>query len=115
MRVDNIVNALKIEQAKKGIFTDEADLLKVITIYLPHLDECCIIRQEAIHRIGIPDIVCCYKGRFVAIELKDDEGVQSELQKKWQREIEAAKGIYILADSVNPICDTFMQIAQGEN
>ena len=42
-----------------------------------------MIRQEAIHRIGIPDIVCCYKGRFVAIELKDDEGVQSLLQKKW--------------------------------
>lgn len=114
MTVDMIIRALKIEQIKYGVFTDEADLLKVVTEHLPRLDECCIIRQEAIHRIGIPDIVCCYKGRFVAIELKDDEGVQSELQKKWQKGIEAAKGIYILADSVNPICDTLMQIAQGK-
>lgn len=115
MRIDLFIKALKLEQAKYGVFTDEADILKVVTTYLHCLDECCIIRQEAIHRIGIPDIICCYKGRFIAIELKDDEGIQSELQKKWQRDIEAAKGIYILADSVNPICDTFMQIAQGEN
>lgn len=114
MQLTKIIQVLMEEQRKAKVFTDEADLIKIVSEYLPLIDECCIIRQEAIHRSGIPDFICCFKGRFIAIELKDNEGVQSSLQIKWQEKIEGASGIYILADSLYPICNIFLRVAQGK-
>lgn len=112
MTVEQICKVLKLGQAKAKVFTDEAALLSLVTETLPVLDECCIIRQEAIHRRGIPDLIACYRGYFIGIELKDNEGKQSSQQCKWQQKIEAARGLYILADNVTPICEALMQIAQ---
>ena len=50
---------------------------------------------------GLPDIIGCYKGRFIGIEVKDPEGNHptSELQKKRIREIRQAGGIAFTADT----------------
>ena len=58
---------------------------------------------------GDPDMVACYRGRYVAIEAKTPGGRQRYEQKDRQREIEAAGGIYILAydlDTIANILDT---------
>ena len=39
-------------------------------------------------RSGVPDIICCYRGRFVAIECKAGNNTITKLQ---HREIEAIK------------------------
>lgn len=52
---------------------------------------------------GDPDIISCYKGKFIAIEAKTPTGRQSDWQKLRQREIEDAGGIYILARSVDDV------------
>jgi Holliday junction resolvase len=52
---------------------------------------------------GAPDILACYKGKFIAIEGKANDGVQSSWQKLRQRQIEEAEGIYILAWSVEDV------------
>ncbi|KAI3350124.1 hypothetical protein [Clostridium botulinum] len=44
-------------------------------------------------RAGIPDIIACINGRFVAIELKADTGIVSELQKRNINLITESKGI----------------------
>lgn len=44
-------------------------------------------------KVGIPDIIACVNGRFVAIEVKAPHGRASELQKRTIRLIESAKGI----------------------
>lgn len=49
---------------------------------------------------GQPDIMGCYFGRFVGIEVKTDTGRQRPEQADWQAAIEAAGGCYILARSV---------------
>lgn len=43
-------------------------------------------------KAGIPDILCCYKGKFIAIEVKAPNGKASELQLFNLKKIEEAGG-----------------------
>lgn len=52
---------------------------------------------------GMPDIVVCYQGRFIAIEVKAPRGRQSEFQKEAEAAIKKAGGDYILARSLDDI------------
>lgn len=45
---------------------------------------------------GIPDILACINGRFVGIEVKQEKGKASELQKRNIRLINEANGIGII-------------------
>ena len=47
-------------------------------------------------RSGVPDILACIGGRFVAIEVKQDAGRVSALQEAHQRQIRAAGGVSII-------------------
>jgi hypothetical protein len=47
-------------------------------------------------RAGIPDLILCIKGVFIAIELKGDDGKPTELQKLNIKEINTAGGIGII-------------------
>ena len=49
--------------------------------------------------LGSADLVGCYKGRFIAIEVKATTG-QSDAQVCWQRAVERAGGLYVLAYDV---------------
>jgi len=50
---------------------------------------------------GSPDIICVIEGRYVGIEVKASKGRQSEHQKAFQRELEEAGGLYIIARSLS--------------
>lgn len=54
---------------------------------------------------GIPDIIACYKGYFLGIEVKAPGKLsnQSEQQKIHQRNIEKSEGIYLLTDSLDDV------------
>lgn len=45
---------------------------------------------------GIPDILCCINGKFVALELKREGGIASELQKRNVRLINESNGIALI-------------------
>lgn len=47
-------------------------------------------------RAGIPDLLYCVNGYFVAIEVKAENGTPSELQKYNVREIKKAGGIAVI-------------------
>ena len=49
---------------------------------------------------GLSDLVAVKNGRVVHIEVKTPKGRQSDWQKRFQRDLEAAGGEYILARSV---------------
>jgi hypothetical protein len=53
--------------------------------------------------LGSPDIICVINGRFIGIEVKAHGGKQSEHQKEFQRRLETAGGLYILAYSVDDL------------
>lgn len=46
---------------------------------------------------GIPDIISCVNGRFVAIEVKQEKGIASLMQKMHLKKIKESGGIGILA------------------
>lgn len=48
-------------------------------------------------RSGIPDLLICYKGSFIAIELKAEKGVVSALQDRELRLIRDAGGMGFIA------------------
>jgi VRR-NUC domain. len=50
---------------------------------------------------GISDLICCIKGRYVAIEVKQPgkEKTLTELQKKFLRDINECGGIAFMATS----------------
>ena len=49
---------------------------------------------------GTADILGVCNGRFVAIEVKTEDGRQSKVQQSWQRRIEQAGGVYAVVRSV---------------
>ena len=52
---------------------------------------------------GVPDIVACYNGRFIGIEVKADlkKNKPTALQQKNLREIDAAGGVALVIDAYN--------------
>ncbi len=61
---------------------------------------------------GIPDIICCYKGRFIGMECKLSGGRLTELQKRALAKINRAGGI---ARRVESVADAMEIIQQVEN
>lgn len=61
---------------------------------------------------GTPDIICCYMGRFLGIEVKRKGGVLSENQHKVKSEITRCGGVYTVAHDVSDVIRAIIQIKQ---
>jgi hypothetical protein len=48
-------------------------------------------------RKGVADIICCIRGRYVAIEVKFGKDRQSEHQKIYEQAVVDASGYYVIA------------------
>ena len=58
-------------------------------------------------RAGIPDFVMCWKGRFVAIEMKPPRGVLTPEQKAMHQDITLAGGLVHTVRSLDEFRDLF--------
>jgi hypothetical protein len=47
-------------------------------------------------RSGVPDIICCVNGKFLAIECKAGKNEPTELQKREIQNIQKARGIAVV-------------------
>lgn len=56
---------------------------------------------------GIPDIITCQDGNFLAIEVKrtNAKNTQRKAQKVNQKMIEKAKGVYLLVDTLEEVVE----------
>lgn len=52
---------------------------------------------------GVPDIICCYKGCFLGLEVKLPSGRLTELQKRAIEKINCAGGIACRVESVDDV------------
>jgi hypothetical protein len=59
---------------------------------------------------GIPDIIGCYKGLFVALELKVGKNKPTELQKYYINGIDRAMGISQVCYSMDEVEDFFRRV-----
>ena len=52
---------------------------------------------------GLPDIICCISGRFIAFEVKTESGKLTKLQESMITKIKAAKGEAFKVTSVEEV------------
>ena len=57
--------------------------------------------QNGMGRAGIPDIIACYRGRFLGIECKAGKGKTTALQDLELEKIRQAKGFAYVANENN--------------
>lgn len=67
---------------------------------------------SAAMKVGIPDIICCIKGHFVGIEVKQEDGIQSDAQKVTCKNIREAGGEYWIVWSYEDFVEQFNEFAR---
>ena len=72
----------------------EKEITTQIMRYLKTVDNCFAWKEHGgmYSTAGIPDIICCLNGRFVALEVKTATGKLTKLQENTIQKIKAAKG-----------------------
>lgn len=63
--------------------------------------------SNGVQRAGVPDILCCYKGKFIALELKRKNGIVSDLQKYEIEKIRKAGGFAMVMRDETDDFETF--------
>ena len=90
----------------------EKDIVAAIQRYLATLGEDVFFWKEhggALGTSGIPDIICCYRGRFLGLEAKLPGGRLTALQKRALEKINRAGGIARRVESVDDVRDVIAQ------
>ena len=83
----------------------EKTITNQILKYLKDLPECYAFKEHGglYGTSGIPDIICCYKGRFVAFEVKNEKGKLSKLQEITIEKIRKASGVAFKVTSLEEV------------
>ena len=96
----------------------ERDVVAVIKKYLASLGSDVFYWKEhggPYGTSGVPDIICCYKGRFLGLEVKLPTGTLTELQKRAIEKINRAGGIASRVESVADVQKIIAQVDEEEN
>ena len=90
----------------------ESQLVQNIRKYLGTLPKCFFWKEHGgqYGTAGIPDIIVCYKGRFIALEVKIGSNQPTRLQAATIEQIRRAGGIAVVVSSV----DEVKEIMQAE-
>jgi hypothetical protein len=83
----------------------EKDITAAIQRYLKTVPECFYFKEHGgqYGTAGLPDLILCYRGRFVAFEVKTPSGRPSKLQEITIAKIKAAKGEAFIVRSVGEV------------
>ena len=84
----------------------ERDIVTAIKRYLASLGSDVFFWKEhgsVYGTNGVPDIICCYKGRVLGLECKRPGGRLTELQKRAIEKINRAGGIACRVESVEDV------------
>lgn len=83
----------------------ESDIVKAILKYLKTMPECFCWKEHGgmYGTAGIPDIICCYRGKFVAFEVKTEKGKTTALQDSVINKIQKCGGKVAVVRSVDAV------------
>ena len=97
----------------------ERDIVIAIKIYLASLGSDVFFWKEhggPYGTSGVPDIICCYRGRFLGLEVKLPSGKLTALQKQALDRINVAGGIARRVESVDDVKTVIEQVnREGES
>lgn len=91
----------------------EAKITKEIKLYMmrhEHSPFFLKVCGGGMQKSGIPDFLVCYKGMFVALEVKQEKGRVSNIQKACIKEIQSTGGIAEIVRSVEEVAKIFKKI-----
>lgn len=74
------------------------------------------VKTTGVRIAGTPDILACYRGRFIAIEVKrpgNEKGI-TKLQEKRLKEVVKAGGVSIIATDVQQVKDLIAKLFEEE-
>ena len=93
----------------------EKDITNKILKYLKSLPECYCFKEHggSYGSSGIPDIICCFHGLFLAFEVKTAKGKTTALQDINIRKINEAWGIAVVVRSVDEVMNTIKDLEGG--
>jgi len=83
----------------------ESVIVRDILKYLNSLPNCFAWKEHGgmYGTAGIPDIICCYQGRFYAFEVKGPRGKLTKLQEKTLKDIREAGGQAYVVRSLDEV------------
>ena len=95
----------------------ERDIVAAIKRYLHMLGDDVFFWKESggpYGTSGVPDSICCYKGRFLGLEAKLPGGRLTPLQRRALEKINRAGGIARRVESVDDVKDIIAQADREE-
>ena len=94
----------------------EKAIVNSIMRYLKTLEGCFAFKEHGgfYGTAGIPDIICSYKGRFIAFEVKAEKGRSTELQEATIKKINKAGGTALIVRSVQDVKDAIRNLGVRE-
>ena len=83
----------------------ESDIVRAILKYLKTVPDCFCWKEHVgmYGTAGIPDIICCYRGKFVAFEVKTKIGKTTALQDSVINKIQKCGGKAAVVRSVENV------------
>lgn len=97
----------------------ESDIQRIIVDYLNYRKDIYFVRNNTLSgriirkngstgwvrnsKPGAPDIIVCYKGRWIGLEIKNERGRQSPEQKQAEQDIVWAGGEYWVVRSLEEV------------
>lgn len=93
----------------------EKDIVNKIIKYLKTLDHCFCWKEHGgmYGTAGIPDVICCYHGMFIGLEVKTEKGKLTKLQEITIRKIVTAGGTAVKVTSVEEVKREIAKIGGG--
>jgi hypothetical protein len=88
---------------------NEAALIQKIRKYLATVPECFFWKEHGgqYGTAGIPDLIVCYKGKFIALEAKVGKNQPTRLQAATIKQIRNAGGVAVVVRSLEDVKATF--------
>lgn len=83
----------------------ESDIVRAILKYLKTVPDCFFWKEHGgmYGTAGIPDIICCYRGKFMAFEVKTEKGRTTALQESVINKIQKCGGKTAVVRSVDEV------------
>lgn len=96
---------------------NESDITKSILKYLKTLPRCFFWKEHGgiYGTSGIPDIIVCIDGRFIALEVKTQKGKTTPLQNAAIRKIRISGGFAFVVRSVEEAKNAIDSATGGKN
>ncbi len=93
---------------------NESELVKKIKDYLSTVKDCFYWKEHGgqFGTAGIPDIIVCYRGRFIAFEVKVGKNKETVLQKMTINKILKAGGYALVVRSVAEVVNVISALSK---